>query len=87
MYAYKDNNFINLNVLNLSLSIPGAQPSFLERYADMLPSLPRIIDPVNPANNVYLSGVGPDPYQVGDNDWGTFKSKVADGIDLTQHPY
>lgn len=77
---------LNWYVSNLSLSIPGAQPSLLERYADMLPPTPRIVDPVNPANNVYLSGVGPDPYEVGDNDWGTFKKKVAGGIDLTQHP-
>ena len=62
-----------------SLSIPGAQQSLLDSYmhADMLPAKPRIIDPVNPANNVYLSGVGPDPYEVGVNDWGTFKRKVA----------
>jgi hypothetical protein len=73
-------------VSNRSLSIPGEQPGLLDNYADMLPPTPRIVDPVNPANNVYLSGVGPDPYEVGDSNWGTFKRKVAKGIDLTQHP-
>jgi hypothetical protein len=53
----------------------------------MLPVTPCIVDPVNPANNVYLSGVGPDPYEVAaNNDWGTFKMKAAT-IDLTIHPY
>jgi hypothetical protein len=27
------------------------------KYRDLLPSRPRIIDPANPANNIYLSGV------------------------------
>lgn len=75
-----------MHVSNLSLSIPGEQPSLLRSYKDMLPPTPRIVDPVNPTNNVYLSGVGPDPYEVGDSDWGTFKKKVANGIDLTQSP-
>ena len=80
---YKGHNFLRFKSYN-SLSIPGAQPD-LHNYADMLPAIPRIIDPVNLANNVYLSGVGPDPYEVGVNDWGTFKRKVAT-IDLTIHP-
>ena len=69
-----------------SLSILGADQNLVGRYAGLLPPTPRIIDPVNPANNVYLSGVGPDPYQVGDNDWGTLKWKVDEDIDLTKHP-
>ena len=69
-----------------SLPIPGAEKTLHDRYAGLLPATPRIIDPINPANNVYLSGVGPDPYQVGDNDWGTFK-RMAATIDLTVHPY
>ena len=28
-----------------------------EKYKDLLPLCPRIIDPANPGNNLYLSGV------------------------------
>ena len=72
---------------SLRVPIPDTERGLHDRYADMLPDAPRIVDPVNPANNVYLSGVGPDPYEVGtNNDWGTFKRKAAT-IDLTIHPY
>ena len=46
-------------------------------------STPRLVDPANPANNVYLSGIGPYPrrkkaseYDLGDGDWSQFVSKV-----------
>ena len=83
---YKGHNLLLCFKYCNSLSIPGAQQGLLHSYEDMLPATPRIVDPVNPANNVYLSGVGPDPYGIGDNDWGTFKGKVANGIDLTKYP-
>lgn len=45
------------------------------KYKDLIPDCPRIIDPVNPANNLYLSGV-----KGGDrkNKWAAFKENVAD---------
>ena len=53
-------------------------------YPTLFPSsTPRLVDPANPANNVYLSGIGPYPrkkkaseYDLGDGDWSEFESKV-----------
>lgn len=55
---------INFRPCNsLRVPIPDTERGLHDRYADMLPVTPCIVDPVNPANNVYLSGVGPDPYE------------------------
>lgn len=45
-----------------------------KEYKDLIPERPRIIDPINPANNLYQSGI-----KGGDqgNKWATFKEKVA----------
>lgn len=64
-----------------SLSIPGGDQRLKTTYADLLPPTPRIIDPVNPANNMYLSGVGPVDYGPGDGKWSVFAKKV-NSIDL-----
>ena len=63
-----------------SLVIPGGDSEIRETYSDLLPEPPRIIDPVNPSNNVYLSGVSRD--ERNRNRWATFAQKV-DSLDLT----
>ena len=45
-------------------------------YRDLLPDPPRIIDPANPANNVYLSGIGKSSYGPGDGRWSLFAQKI-----------
>ena len=53
-------------------------------YPTLFPSsTPRLVDPANPANNVYQSGIGPYPpkkrpcdYERGDGDWSQFVDKV-----------
>ena len=47
---------------------------------------PVIVDPANPTNNLYKSGVGPDPYGPGGGKWGRFREKVR-AIDLTVKIY
>ncbi len=47
-------------------------------YPDLLPSRPRIIDPANPTNNLYKTGIGP-----GDGDWTLF-TRYIDSLDLTK---
>ena len=69
-----------------SLTIPGTDPSIGETYAHLLPDKPRIVDPVNPANNLYLSGVGKDPYDDGSGRWEEFKVKVK-SIKLDKKKY
>lgn len=51
-----------------------------DMYSDLLPDTPRIIDPINPANNLYLSGVFRCEKER--NKWGPFMRKVDD-LDLT----
>ena len=65
-----------------SLTIPGA-PIF-DYFQDLLPKTPRIIDPGNPSNNLYKSGVGP----VNDGDgsrWKIFTRKLPT-FDITETP-
>ncbi len=67
-----------------SLSIPGANEDLTQTFEDLLPDKPRIIDPVNPCNNLYLSGVGPvitSAERRERNKWGIFARNV-DTIDL-----
>ena len=47
------------------------------------PNTPRLVDPANPANNVYRSGIGSYPpndrshdYDLGDGDWSEFARKI-----------
>ena len=49
-------------------------------YSDLLPKPPRIIDPVNPSNNVFLSGVTRNK---GNDRWEIFAQKV-DSVDLSR---
>ncbi len=57
-----------------SLRIPGADEDLMRTYEDLLPKEPRIIDPVNPSNNVYLSGIG--GVAKGDGKWDVFAAKI-----------
>ena len=75
------NSALLFNAL-FSLSIPGAREVLRLTYADLLPDKPRIVDPVNPSNNVYLSGVGPVTYGPGDGKWDIFARRVGT-IDLS----
>ena len=45
-------------------------------YKDLLLPCPRIIDPQNPANNLYISGVRRSKKE--ENNWTPFAQKVAD---------
>ena len=63
---------------HFSLSIPGGDPELRETYSDLLPEPPRIIDPVNPSNNVYLSGISKSK----DNGWDIFAQNI-DSVDLS----
>jgi hypothetical protein len=65
-----------------SFVIPGTSGSV--STSPLLPPCPRIIDPVNPTNNLYLNGVGPDPYgAAGDGNWRMIKQKIS-SIDITK---
>ena len=49
-----------------------------ETYKDLLPPPPRIVDPANPANNLYESGIRKRkviPKE--ENDWTPFAKEVA----------
>ena len=59
-----------------SLTIPGSEP-VEPLYHDLLPDPPRIIDPANPANNVYLSGIGRSEYGPGDGRWSVLAQKIG----------
>jgi hypothetical protein len=55
-----------------------------------MPRPPRILDPANPANNLYISGVDSySPYQhcgeyvVGDGNW-TLLARLIDSLDLSK---
>ena len=55
-----------------------------------MPRPPCILDPANPANNLYISGVGSyTPYQhcgeyvVGDGNW-TVLARLFDSLDLSK---
>lgn len=63
-----------------SLTVPGADEHLQITHQDLLPDIPRIIDPVNPANNLYLSGITRCKKE--ENKWGPFKRKV-DSLNLT----
>ena len=47
----------------------------MRKYSDLLPPKPRIVDPVNPANNVFLSGIG-GKKRLNQNKWGIFAAKI-----------
>lgn len=74
-----------INIL-CSLSVPGTDMGLQRKYKDLLPSQPRIIDPANPANNLYLSGVkkSDEPKR-----WTPFATNVAHlniGRDVMKKP-
>lgn len=60
-------------------------------YPDLFPRcIPRIVDPANPANNLYETGIGYHhannkcrDYEAGDGDWRSFKGKI-ETLDLTK---
>ena len=64
----------------LSLSVPGADRSLQSIYAELLPDCPHIIDPTNPANNLYLSGI--QRGEPGKNKWTLLAEKIA-SLDLS----
>ena len=56
----------------------------------IMPRPPRILDPANPANNLYVSGVGSysayqhcGEYTVGDGDWSML-TRLIDSLDLSK---
>ena len=62
----------------------------LASYQSIIPSCPRIIDPANPSNNLYQTGIGKyypnskaSDYEEGDGDW-TLLVRYIDSIDLTK---
>ena len=64
-----------------SFIIPGTSEDVTT--SDLLPQCPRIVDPVNPANNVYLSGVGKNYDAVDDQEkWRMLREKISK-IDIT----
>jgi len=60
-------------------------------YPNLLPARPRIVDPANPANNLYETGIikrySPNEracdYELGDGDWTEFKRNIGT-LDLTK---
>lgn len=62
-----------------SLIVPGSNMELREKYKSLLPPPPRIIDPVNPSNNLYISGIRRS--KKGENGWCDFGRKV-DELDL-----
>ena len=48
-------------------------------YSRLLPRRPRICDPVNPANNLYITGLQRD--KDGRRDWAVLNDRIQD-IDL-----
>jgi len=67
---------VNLSTSFPSLTIPESMP-VEPPYDDLLPDPPRIIDPANPANNVYLSGIGRSEYGAGDGRWSVLAGKIG----------
>ena len=63
-----------------SLSVPGSDRSLQRTYRELLPQCPRIIDPANPANNLYLSGI--QRSEAGPNKWTPLADKIA-SLDLS----
>ena len=61
------------------------QPFYRRRdYPSLLPSRPRVLDPVNPANNVWMSGLKdykpgerPNDYEPGDGKSAILRSKIV----------
>ncbi len=45
-----------------------------EKFKDLLPHPPRIVDPANPATNLYNA--------IKDNKWHPFATKVMDKLDI-----
>ncbi|KAL5477772.1 hypothetical protein EMCRGX_G024614 [Ephydatia muelleri] len=80
----------NLVKNHKTLDIYWEQYYTLASYRDMIPSPPRIIDPANPSNNLYYTGIGryypnskASDYEEGDGDW-TLLVRYIDSIDLTK---
>ena len=81
------------SILILSYSIHWTNDGayYLQRYTSIFPLRPYIIDPANPFNNVYLSGIGkyeansPEgTYEQGNGKWTTFVRYVST-LDLSQN--
>ena len=65
-----------------SLSVPVPEPydSIRETYKDLLPQRPRIPDPINPAKNLYHSGIYGK--EQGREKWASFVEMI-DKLDLS----
>lgn len=79
--------FLNLSSLN---SIYWEEYYKRRDYPNLLPARPRIIDPANPANNLYITGISsyrPNEracdYGPGDGNWTVFKREIGT-LDLTK---
>jgi len=75
----------------LTLSIYWEQCYSLHQYPALIPSgAPRIIDPANPANNLYKTGIGHysaherhSDFEPGDGNWSVFK-RCIHTLDLSK---
>ena len=63
---------------------------YVDKYRSLLPDAPRIVDPANPANNVWYSGFKgyrrgekPNDYEPGDGN-STVLKRYIHNIDLSQ---
>ena len=59
-----------------------------EEYPQLLPDPPCIVDPANPANNLYTTGINRCPPKErdkpgGDGNWTRFKGQIG-SLDLTK---
>jgi len=66
-----------------SMRIPAGEYALLEhKFPDLLPPVPRIVDPVNPTNNIYLTGIAAtDDTREHRLRWKCFADSIA-SIDL-----
>ena len=77
--------------MSFRYSVYWEQCYSLRQYPTLIPpSPPRIMDPANPANNLYLTGVGKygpyerrGEYEVGDGDW-TSLQRLIGTLDLSK---
>ena len=70
--------------------VSGIQSAYYysTHYDENVDSVPRLLDPANPYNNMYHTGIGPcntrtSDYEEGDGNWALLVAYI-DTVDLTQ---